>query len=249
MTLLDQQHTGFAGGRLRVLIGGEHNGVIRDAFIARGHYAVSCDFSASNVPGPHHQGDWSEIEGDGWDLAIFHRTCTFMANSGSKHLYQSMSKDGGLNEDRWLEMGRHAWAFWQHMKTCPVRFAAWENPVMLGYAQLMIGKPDQTVQPWWFATDPDGPDNVKKATCWWTRGRLPKLKPTGLLDGSTARDEVFRMAPTPDPEERRMARSKFTPGHAAAIVEQWGGYVLAERYKNHHSAQTDPEFVTATEAA
>jgi len=214
---------------LRVLIGGEYSGTIRDAFIARGHYAMSCDFSPTTVPGPHYQGDWADIEGDGWDLAIFHRTCTFMANSGAKHIYAGMNKDNGLNEDRWLEMGRHAWAFWKHRKTCPVRYAAWENPVMLGYAQLMIGKPDQVVQPWWFATDPDGSDNVKKATCWWVNGGLPKLRRTGTLDGSTAREEVFLMAPTADPEERRMARSKFTPGHAAAIAEQWGDYVVAQK--------------------
>ena len=214
---------------LRVLIGGEYSGTIRDAFIARGHYAMSCDFSPTAVPGPHYQGDWADIEGDGWDLAIYHRTCTFMANSGAKHIYAGMNKDNGLNEDRWLEMGRHAWAFWKHRKTCPVRYAAWENPVMLGYAQLMIGKPDQVVQPWWFATDPDGSDNVKKATCWWVNGGLPKLRRTGTLDGSTAREEVFLMAPTADPEERRMARSKFTPGHAAAIAEQWGDYVVAQK--------------------
>jgi hypothetical protein len=95
----------------------------------------------------------------------------------------------------------------------------------------MIGDPDQTVQPWWFASDPDGPDNVTKATCWWTRRKLPKLRPTGILDGSTARDEVFRMAPTADPEERRMARSKFTPGHAAAIAQQWGDYVMVQKQR------------------
>ena len=37
------------------------------------------------------------------------------------------------------------------------------------------------------------------------------------------------MAPTADPEERRMARSKFTPGHAAAIAEQWGDFVVAQK--------------------
>ncbi|WP_204842179.1 hypothetical protein [Manganibacter manganicus] len=162
-------------------------------------------------------------------MAIFHRTCTFMANSSAKHLYQNMQKEGGLNEARWLELGRHAWAFWNHMRLCPVRFVAWENPVMLGYAQMMIGKPNQTVQPWWFGDDPDGPDNVTKGTCWWLKGGLPKLRRTGTLDGSTARDEVFRMAPTADPEERRMARSKFTPGHAAAIAEQWGDWVLRQK--------------------
>ncbi len=50
---------------LRVLIGGEYSGTIRDAFIARGHYAMSCDFSPTTVPGPHYQGDWADVEGDG----------------------------------------------------------------------------------------------------------------------------------------------------------------------------------------
>lgn len=215
---------------LRVLIGGEASRIIAQAFEARGHYALTADYRAAEAPGHHHQGDWAEVEGHGWDLAIYHRTCTYMANSGAKNLYLKGScgqkrKEYGIDEERFLLMLRDAWAFWDHMQRCPVRFAAWENPVMSGYAQLMIGKPTQTVQPWWFGTDPDGPDNVKKATCWWLKN-LPKLRPTGLLDGSTARDEVFRMAPTKDPEERRMARSKFTPGHAAAIADQWGGYVM-----------------------
>lgn len=210
---------------LRILIGGEATRTIASEFEARGHYVLTADFRPCKHGGNHHQGDWKDVESDGWDLAIFHRTCTFMANSGAKHLYLNMSKNGGLNEDRWLQMGRDAWEFWNHRKNCKVKYAAWENPVMLGYAQLMIGKPNQTVQPWWFGHDPDGPDNVTKATCWWLNGGLPKLTRTGTLDGSTARDEVFKMAPTADPEKRRMERSNFTPGHAAAIADQWGSWV------------------------
>jgi hypothetical protein len=215
---------------LRVLIGGEFNGIVRDAFIAEGHNAISCDLKPSAVGGPHYQGNFHDVEHDGFDLGIFHRTCTFLANSGAKHLYQNMAKSGGLNEKRWLEMGRHAWDFWSHMANCPIKFAAWENPQMLGYAQLMIGKPMQTVQPWWFGDDPDGPDNVTKATCWWSNS-LPKLERTGSLDGKTARDEVFRMAPTADPEVRRMARSKFTPGHARALARQWGSFVMERKQR------------------
>ncbi|OYR25769.1 hypothetical protein CEV34_2641 [Brucella pseudogrignonensis] len=120
---------------------------------------------------------------------------------------------------------------------------------MLGYAQQMIGKPNQTVQPWWFGTDENGPDNVKKATCWWTKGGLPALRRTGTLDGSTARDEVFKMAPTEDPEERRMARSKFTPGHAAAIARQWGDYVMDHKRLGTNPTpkmNLHPEYVPAT---
>lgn len=217
---------------IRVLIGGEATRTIAAAFEARGHYALTADFRPPQKPGPHYQGNFHDVEGDGFDLAIFHRTCTFMANSGAKHLYRGMSKKNGIDEGRFIDCLRHAWDFWNHMQSCPVEFAAWENPVMLPYAQSIIGKPSQVVQPWWFGTDPDGPDNVKKATCWWTIGGLPKLKPTGILDGSTAREEVFRMAPTNNPEDRRMARSNFTPGHAAAIADQWGPWVenqLAQR--------------------
>ena len=210
---------------LRVLIGGEATRTIGSAFEARGHYVLTADFRPCQRSGNHHQGDWRDVQSDGFDLAIFHRTCTHMANSGAKHLYLNMSKNGGLNEERWLNMGKDAWEFWHHRETCPIQFAAWENPVMLGYAQLMIGKPNQTVQPWWFGVNPDGPDNVKKATCWWLNGGLPKLRRTGTLDGSTARDEVFRMAPTSDPELRRMERSNFTPGHADACADQWGSWV------------------------
>jgi len=212
---------------MRVLIGGEYSGTIRDAFLARGHDALSCDLSPSTSPGPHYQGDWNDLLHDGWDLAIFHPTCTFMANSGAKHLFKGMSKANGLDWERWVKMGEDAWKIWDLLERCPVDRVAIENPVMLRYAQVMSGLEKmqaQTGQPWWFASDPDGPHNVKKETCGWARG-LPRLVPTGLLDGSTARDECHQMAPTADPEARRMARSKFTPGHAAAIADQWGGHV------------------------
>lgn len=211
----------------KVLIGGEYSGTIRDAFISLGHDAMSCDLSPTIAPGPHHQGDWWEIMHDGWDLAIFHPTCTFMANSSAKHLFQNMSKNGGLNEERWVAMGQAAWGVWDLLERCPVPLVAVENPVMLRYAQIMSGlekRPRQVVQPWWFGSDPDGPDNLTKATCWWTVGGLPKLERTGTLDGSSARDECFKMAPTSDPEERRMARSKMSPGMANAIARQWGDF-------------------------
>ena len=213
---------------IRVLIGGEATRTIAQAFEARGHYAMTADYRPAQRPGPHHQGDWWDVMHDGWDLAIFHPTCTFMANSGAKHLFLNMSKNGGLNEERWVQMGQAAWGVWDLIERCPVECMAIENPVMMRYAQIMSGLEKmqcQTVQPWWFSTDPDGPDNVKKATCWWTRGGVPKLKATGNVDGSSARDEVFKMAPTSDPDVRRMARSNFTPGHAAAIAQQWGDYV------------------------
>ncbi len=132
-----------------------------------GAASMRCPATSSPLSSParSYTGSWYDIQHDGFDLAIFHPTCTYMVNSGAKHLFMNMSKNGGLNEERWLKMGRAAWEFWHHKDTCPIPFAAWENPVMLGYAQLMIGKPCQTVQPWWFGSDEESRDNTKKATC------------------------------------------------------------------------------------
>jgi hypothetical protein len=103
---------------------------------------------------------------------------------------------------------------------------------MLGYAQLMIGKPTQIVQPWWFGDDEDGPDNTTKATAWWLSPGLPKLVKTGSLTGKTARADVHKMGPTKDPEERRMARSKMTPGMATTAAKLWGDFVASRLNKD-----------------
>jgi len=79
----------------------------------------------------------------------------------------------------------------------------------------------QSVHPWWFGSDIDGPDNVKKRTCLWLRNLTP-LTRTGTLDGSTARAEIHKASPGPDRAERR---SKVFPGFAAAMALQWGGMV------------------------
>ena len=214
---------------MRVLIGGEYSGTIRDAFIAQGHDAMSCDLSATTVPGPHHKGDWREVMYDGWDIGIFHPTCTYMANSGALNLFRNRSKNGGINEDRWLRMGKDAWEFWNLLEHCPIPHICIENPIMLGYAQTMVGrKPTQIIQPY------DYGSNASKATCLWLKG-LPKLIPTKRVAGRLVEyngkiverwenqtdSGQNKEAPTKDPEQRRMIRSKTFPGIATAMAAQW----------------------------
>ncbi|MEH6743881.1 MAG: hypothetical protein V7660_10505 [Hyphomonas sp.] len=55
---------------LRVLVACEYSGRVRDAFIRAGHDALSCDLLPTEVAGPHHQGDVTELLGDGWDLMV-----------------------------------------------------------------------------------------------------------------------------------------------------------------------------------
>ena len=44
-------------GGMKVLVACEFSGIVRDAFIERGHDAISCDLLPTERPGPHIQGD------------------------------------------------------------------------------------------------------------------------------------------------------------------------------------------------
>lgn len=70
---------------MKVLVACEYSGRVRDAFIARGHDAISCDLLPTEAPGPHYQGDVMDIIGDGFDLMIAHPPCTHLAVSGARH--------------------------------------------------------------------------------------------------------------------------------------------------------------------
>lgn len=68
---------------MRVLVGCESSGVVRDAFRTLGHDAWSCDLlPCEGDPAFHMQRDVVEAARDGWDLAILHPPCTFLSVSG-----------------------------------------------------------------------------------------------------------------------------------------------------------------------
>jgi hypothetical protein len=67
----------------------------------------------------------------------------------------------------------------------------------------------QSVQPWQF-----GHPETKR-TCFWLKN-LPPLRPTMIVEGRTPR--VHRMPPSPD---RWRERSRFFPGIAKAMADQW----------------------------
>jgi hypothetical protein len=72
---------------MKVLLGCEESGVVRDEFKKLGHDAWSCDLVPSRKPGKHIQKNILDILSDGWDMAIFFTPCTYLSNSGVKHLY------------------------------------------------------------------------------------------------------------------------------------------------------------------
>ena len=131
-----------------------------------------------------------------------------------------MPPPGKTLQDMWRELREGAELFSDVWNVEHIPCVAVENPVMHKYAKKRIRnfeKHAQSVQPWQYGTSEDGPDNEKKRTCLWLRN-LPCLVPTGTLDGSTARDSVHKAAPGKD---RWKERSKFFPGIARAMAEQW----------------------------
>ena len=181
---------------MRVLVACEYSGRVRDAFIRRGHDAMSCDLLPTEVPGPHYEGDVRDVLGDGWDMLICFPPCTHLAVSGARWF-----KDKQREQVEALD-------FVRLLLDAPIPHIALENPVSI--ISSRIRKPDQTFQPWQF-----GHGEVKR-TCLWLKN-LPKLRPTNIVEGREAR--VHRMPPGPD---RWKERSRTFEGVAEAMADQWG---------------------------
>lgn len=187
---------------MRALVACEFSGRVRDALIAKGVDAVSCDLLPSETDGPHIQDDVRNIALAGYDLLIAHPPCTYLANSGVRWLHEQ--------EGRWDKM-REAADFFMYLLNAPVPRIAIENPVMHRHAG--IRRPDFTVQPYQFG------DPLRKRTCWWTKN-LPRLLPTSSMTKDEAEQYVWKLPPS---EDRWKLRSVTPPGMAAAIADQWGG--------------------------
>ena len=183
--------------RLKVLIGCEYSGRVRQAFRDRGHDAWSCDLLPSEDGSPYHMiRDVIEVALEGrtwsddrmgpacpWDIGIFHPPCTHLAVSGARH-FAAKRADGRQQEaiEFFLKLAR----------------------------STRICRPDQIIQPWQFG------HGETKATCLWLKG-LPHLVPTNIVPGREPR--VHLMPPGPD---RWKERSRTYEGIAAAMADQWG---------------------------
>lgn len=181
---------------MRVLIACEFSGTVRDAFLRRGHDAISCDLLPTDVPGPHYQGDVRDLLELDWDLIIAHPPCTHLAVSGA----------------RWFHLKRQEQAealdFVRLLLAAPCPRIALENPISV--ISSAVRKPDQIIQPWQF-----GHCEVK-ATCLWLKG-LPLLQATRVVEG-----RVPACHKAPDSKGRWKRRSKTYLGIAEAMSDQWG---------------------------
>jgi hypothetical protein len=196
---------------MKILIACEQSGTVRDAFIAAGHDAMSCDILPSDKPGPHYQGDVLDVLGDGWDMMIAHPPCTYLATSGL-HWNKRRPERARQTED--------ALRFVREFLVADIEHIALENPI--GCISSRIRKPDQIIQPWMFGHD------ASKATCLWLKN-LPLLCETDLVEPRLV-DGKRRWANQTDSGQNRLPpsadrakiRSVTYQGIADAMAARWG---------------------------
>lgn len=204
---------------MRVLVACEYSGRVRDAFIARGHVAMSCDILPTDKPGPHYQGDVLDILHDGWDLMIAHPPCTRLTNAGVRWLKEPPTNKTLVQ--MWREFFEGV-EFYKALRNAPIPKKAIENPVMHKHAKELLGNiKRQIVQPWHFG------DEAFKATGFELIGLNPLEETNRLTPPKPGTDEhkkwsfIHRATPSPD---RWKLRSTTFPGIAAAMADQWGKY-------------------------
>lgn len=208
---------------MKVLVACEFSGIVRDAFLARGHDA--------------YQGDVTDLLYDGtFDLMVAHPPCTHLAVSGARWF-----KDKAQEQAEALD-------FVRLLLDAPIPLIALENPVSV--ISSRIRKPDQIIQPWQFGhgetkttclwlknlpklepTDIVVPEWAVRADGTIHMSKKGKRdNPTHFLTGRSTRvlrgaqleqwERIHKMPPGP---ERWRERSRTYVGIAAAMAAQWGG--------------------------
>ena len=193
---------------MKILIACEFSGVVRNAFLAKGHDAWSCDLLPTESPGPHIQGDVLEVLNQGWDLMIAHPPCTYLAVFGNRSFVN--------NPKRWFQR-LNAMLFVHDLLNAEIKKIALENPV--GAISTYIRQPDQYIEPYEF-----GHPETKKTGLWLKN--LPPLKPADIVEPQyIIGKDGKRYSPTHYTtfgKDKWKIRSKTFPGIAKAMAEQWG---------------------------
>lgn len=188
----------------------EFSGTVRDAFIANGHDAWSCDLEANNSV-KHLQRDVLEVLNDNWDMILAFPPCTHLAVSGAAWFAQKRAD--GRQQD--------GIDFFNTFTNLDCKKVVIENPV--GIMSTQYRKPDQIIQPYEYG------DSYSKRTCLWLKG-VQKLVPTNIVDpgervvfaSGKSMPKWYADAYRLPAKERATLRNKTFPGIAQAMADQWG---------------------------
>lgn len=186
---------------MKILVGCEFSGIVREAFRNKGHEAYSCDLLPSEDNSVYHiQGNILDIIEDSWDMLVCFPPCTHLAVSGARWF-----KDKKEEQQNALE-------FVKRLLEAPIDKIALENPISI--ISTKIRKPDQIIQPWMFGHE------ETKSTCLWLKN-LPKLVPTKIMEvrnRNLTPSGQNKLGPSPN---RWKERSRTYRGIAEAMADQW----------------------------
>ena len=203
---------------MKVIVGCEFSQIVTKAFREKGHDAYSCDIIPCEGGHTewHYQCDVLELlKKEKFDLGIFHPPCTYLSYAGAAY---------------WNELGRKekrekALKFFMDLYNAEILKICIENPH--GYPRIAFRQPDQEIHPYYFG------DREMKRICLWLKN-LPKLLhfPQDDLLGNK---KTHTEKPKPNfirkdgnkqyfcsVNRDQKVRSKFWPGIAEAMANQWG---------------------------
>jgi hypothetical protein len=196
---------------VKVLVACEYSGRVRDAFIAKGHDAMSCDLLPTDAIGPHYQGDVYDMLSQDWDLIIAHPPCTALTVAGNSTYGEGQPKYAErLNAVEWTVN------LWNAMKAASPRVCM-ENPV--GVLRRLGGMHSpQFVQPYQFG------HMEQKKTGLFLHGLLPLVETNNVFEAmmglpKNVRERLHYLPPSSD---RWKIRSTTYQGIADAMAKQWG---------------------------
>jgi len=207
---------------MRVLVACEYSGTVRDAFLAAGHDAWSCDLLPCEAsPARHIQGDVLSLAYDGsWDIMVAHPPCTYLSRAGARW----------WKDPKRQILADEAAQFVFALRDAPIAKIAIENPI--GQLNRRWRYPDQTIQPFHYGHP------YSKATCLWLKN-LPLLTATNILSeyvpflpSNVGSGKRKGQKSSPGVSRNWKDSARTFAGVAKAMAEQWGN---SERY----SGQTD----------
>ena len=200
---------------MKVLVGCESSGVVREAFRRLGHDAWSCDLLPADDGSPYHiQGDVLDQLDGGWDCGLFFPTCTYLCRSGWHWCNAPDSAVLPLKGGPRREAAKNAREFFLRLYRAPMRYKALENPRPSPHAKLPPHS--QSIQPWMF-----GHGETKETFLWLVN--LPPLMATRMMCGREGR--IHKM---PRGKNRWKERSRTFPGIGEAMATQWSAFIASD---------------------
>lgn len=200
---------------MNILIACEYSGVVREAFRAIGHNAISCDLLPSDDNSKYHyKGNVFDIIHDKWDMMIAHPPCTHLAVSGAAWFkYKVKEQADALNFVRAL------------MEVSILKICI-ENPISV--ISSKIKKPSQIIQPWQHGHE------TTKATCLWLKN-LPILTPSKIV--SKGERKIYASGKSSPMWHAKSGGGavKSVARHFKALQMQWlnNGDNLIQQHEHH----------------